>query len=188
MNPLFAAAREIGSFCEEKGWACCLIGGLAVLRWGEPRLTRDVDLTLLTGYGNEEPFISDLLGAFGSRLDSAAEFARQNRVLLLKATNGIPIDLALGALPFEERAVARSSRFEIGDAESLLTCSAEDLVVHKAFAGRDRDWLDIEGIVVRQAGKLNRDLVWEEIRPLLALKQETDAENRLSSLLAFGDA
>ena len=36
-------------------------GGLAVQRWGEPRLTRDADLTLLTGFGKEARFASALL-------------------------------------------------------------------------------------------------------------------------------
>ena len=30
------------------------MGGVALQRWGEPRLTQDVDLTLLTGFGDEE--------------------------------------------------------------------------------------------------------------------------------------
>jgi hypothetical protein len=33
---------------------------LAVQRWGEPRITLDVDLTVLAGYGGERPFIDAL--------------------------------------------------------------------------------------------------------------------------------
>lgn len=44
-----------------QAWRFCLIGGLALLRWGEPRETVDVDLTLLTGFDNELPFIQALL-------------------------------------------------------------------------------------------------------------------------------
>jgi hypothetical protein len=35
-----------------------------------------------------------------------------------------------------------------------------------AFAGRTKDWLDIEGIAVRQAGRLDERLIWTEIVPL----------------------
>jgi hypothetical protein len=38
-----------------------VIGGLAVQRWGDPRQTRDVDLTLLTGLGGEEAFVDPIL-------------------------------------------------------------------------------------------------------------------------------
>ena len=54
-----------------------------------------------------------------------------------------------------------------------MTCSAEDLIVLKAFAGRDRDWADIEGILMRRAGQLDEPLVFQELTPLLQLKGET---------------
>ena len=53
----------------------------------------------------------------------------------------------------------------------MTTCSAEDLVVFKAFASRDKDWLDIEGIVLRQAGKLDERLIWQELQPLVDLNR-----------------
>lgn len=59
MNGLFDAATEIQDFCRDRQWRFCLIGGMAVQRWGEPRQTRDVDLTLLTGFGGEAPFTRD---------------------------------------------------------------------------------------------------------------------------------
>ncbi|MGH3544555.1 MAG: hypothetical protein ACRDPW_01265, partial [Mycobacteriales bacterium] len=102
MNPIFGAAEELQEICIVEGWQFCFIGGLAVLRWGEPRLTRDVDVTILTGYGTEEPVVDTLLSRFSSRTEDAREFALRHRVLLLQASNQIPIDIALGALPFEE--------------------------------------------------------------------------------------
>jgi hypothetical protein len=43
------AAGEVQSFCQSQGRKFCFIGGVALQRWGEPRLTQDVDLTLLIG-------------------------------------------------------------------------------------------------------------------------------------------
>ncbi|HXJ37983.1 MAG TPA: hypothetical protein VNH18_01825 [Bryobacteraceae bacterium] len=54
---LFAAAREVQDFCDRHGWGSCFIGGIAVQRWSQARVTRDVDLTLLTGFGGEDPRI-----------------------------------------------------------------------------------------------------------------------------------
>ena len=42
MSALFDAARDLQKALESRGRRFCLIGGLAVLRWGEPRFTRDV--------------------------------------------------------------------------------------------------------------------------------------------------
>ena len=67
MNPIFAAALELQAFCREQGWRFCFIGALAVQRWGEPRLTNDVDLTLLTGFGGEERYVDALLERFAAR-------------------------------------------------------------------------------------------------------------------------
>ena len=51
MNALVAAAADIEHFCRGHKWRSCIIGGLAVQRWGDPRQTRDVDLTVVTGLG-----------------------------------------------------------------------------------------------------------------------------------------
>jgi hypothetical protein len=87
----------------------------------------------------------------------------RTRVVLLSSGSGIPIDVALGAMAFEERATDRATDFVVQKGHALTTCSAEDLVGFKAFAGREKDWLDIEGIVLRQAGRLDEQLIWGEL-------------------------
>ena len=47
MNPLFLAAQEVFGVLQEFKVPACLIGGMALQRWGEPRLTLDIDLTFL---------------------------------------------------------------------------------------------------------------------------------------------
>jgi hypothetical protein len=185
MNPIFAAALEVERACRASRFSFCFIGGLAVQRWGEPRMTADVDLTLITGFGREEPFVDALLSSFRGRLSDTRAFALQNRTLLLFASNGTPIDVSLGAMPFEERAVERSSAFDVGDGASVTTCSAEDLIVHKAFAAREKDWLDIRGIIVRRGAALDQRTVWTELLPLLDLKDDPTIEARLKTLLAL---
>jgi hypothetical protein len=182
VNPIFAGALEIQGVCERRAWRFCFIGAIAVQRWGEPRLTEDADLTVLTGFGAEQGFVDALLAEFAGRRPDARDFALRYRVLLLLASNGVPLDVSLGAMAFEEGAVARASRFAIGEGHSLLTCSAEDLIVFKAFAGRDKDWLDIEGIALRQAGRLREDAIWRELDPLLALKESPETAARLRSV------
>jgi hypothetical protein len=183
MNPLFVAAAEVQDLCRDRDWGFCFIGGLAVLRWGEPRLTRDIDLTVLAGFGAEEAVVDGLFDRFEARIDDARPFALRNRVALLRAANGVPVDVALGALDFEQRAVQRASLWDVKEAQ-LLTCSAEDLIVYKAFAGRDRDWLDVEGIVIRQGEALDSDLVRTELAPLAELKGNSDTMDRLQALFA----
>jgi hypothetical protein len=183
LNPIFAAAVEAQDLCRAKGWSYYFIGALAVQRWGEPRLTQDVDLTVVAGFGGEEVYVDAWLSRFSGRRVDAREFALRHRVVLVRSEAGVPIDVALGAVPFEERAAARASDFAIHAGVALRTCSAEDLVVLKAFAGRDKDWLDIDGIALRQAGRLDHALIWTELTPRLALTGTPEAAGRLRTLL-----
>jgi hypothetical protein len=50
---LWDAARAVQEFCDKHDWHSCFIGGIAVQRWSQARVTSDVDLTLLTGFGGE---------------------------------------------------------------------------------------------------------------------------------------
>lgn len=139
LNPVLEAARELQVFLESKEADFCFIGGLAIQRWGEPRFTNDTDASLLTRFVDDEKWIDLLLMRFQPRRPEAKEFARSRRVLLLRATNGVGIDISLAALEFEIRSVSRSSPWKLPDGSSITTCCAEDLIVHKAFASRDRD-------------------------------------------------
>ena len=96
MNALIQAAAELQAVCVLHDWRFCFIGGLAVQRWGEPRETVDVDLTLLAGFADESRFVSVLMDAFAARIEDAAQVAAVNRVLLLRAASGVGLDIALG--------------------------------------------------------------------------------------------
>lgn len=182
-NRLLEAAQEIQHFCRSRNWRFCFIGGVAVQRWGEARLTRDADLTVYTGIGDEVRYIDELLGAFKSRIDDAREFALGHRVLLLRASNGIPLDVTLGALPFENKAVSSASAEEIVAGVRLQLASAGALVVFKVFADRPQDWLDVEGIIVKSGRLIDWNEVRRDLAALLELKGDTTALRRLDELL-----
>lgn len=183
MSVLIDAAVKLQGFFEARGWEFCFIGGLAVMRWGEPRFTRDVDVTLLCPFGSEDEISAPLLDSgYRGRIPDAREFARRARVLLLDAPGRVPIDVALGALPFEQSAVARSSLFEFEPGCKLRTCSAEDLVVMKLFAFRSRDVLDAESIVIHQRGALDWRYIEENLRPLAEIKGQPEIVTALARL------
>ena len=182
MKGLFSVALEIQEFFEHAGDRFCFIGGVALQRWGQPRLTQDVDLTLLCAAGEEPAAIDRLLLRFAGRLPDARAFALRNRVLLLRADSGVAIDVSLGAIPFEQRCVDRASEFDFGAGFRLLTCSAEDLIVMKAFASRPQDWIDIESVVVRQRRTLDWKRIFDELEPLVALRETPEVLERLRQL------
>jgi hypothetical protein len=183
MNALLRAAQDVCDFMSQESWTCCVIGGLAVLRWGEPRTTQDADISLLTGFGDEERFARALLQRFESRIDGALDFALRNRVLLIRASNGRDVDVSFGALPFEEAMMRRATPFEFAPDVVLPTCSAEDLFVMKAFAARTRDWVDAEGIAARQADWLDQDYIVKHLSELCELKETPEIVTRAKQIL-----
>ena len=92
--------------------------------------------------------------------------------------------MTLGALPFEDKAVASAQTEEIATGVRLTLASPGALVFYKAFADRPQDWLNIEGIAVK-SGRL---IDWQEVRSdltaLLELKGDTSTLTRLDELLA----
>jgi hypothetical protein len=179
MTELYTTALEVQRLCEGQRWPFCIIGGVAVQRWGEPRFTKDVDLTLFTGFGPEERFLEFWLQNFQLRPPCTPTAALTNRVLFLTSLRGVPIDIAFGATDFEHRSIKRSSLWPMPEGGELRTCCAEDLLVHKCFANRENDWVDVDGILARQWEKLNLRLVRKELRPLADLKEAPEIIARL---------
>jgi hypothetical protein len=182
MKTLLIAGAAVQRVLEKRQWRFCFIGGIANYRWGTPRLTNDLDLTLLTGFGAEGAYVAELLQEFESRVPDAADFAAANRVLLLRTPDGFGIDVALGAMPFEERTILRSSAFDFLPGAELRTCSAEDLIVHKAFAARPQDWVDVEGVILKQRGVLGWRQIRAELSDLAALKEAPELMDELDRI------
>jgi hypothetical protein len=182
VDDVFQAAADVQTLCQSQGWQFCFIGGLALQRWGYPRETVDVDISLFTGFGEVDIYNEILLEHFEPRISDAAAFAKDRRVLLLRSSKGVGVDVSLAALPYEALVIQRSSYFDYPSGIPLLTCSAEDLIVLKAFAGRGQDWVDVERIIVRQTGKLDWDYIHEQLRPLAELKGSPGIMEQLEAL------
>ena len=167
MNPLQAAVK-VARWLEGLGIRYFIIGGIALQYWGETRLTRDVDVTVLVKPEQLEVFLQEALKQFHPRIPDAVGFARQHRVLLLETENGVPIDISLGTFGYEEEAWKHSKEVEFAGIGRLRLISPEDLIIHKCVAGRARDVEDVEAILIRQ--KLQVDQ--ERIRSWLKAFQE----------------
>jgi nucleotidyltransferase AbiEii toxin of type IV toxin-antitoxin system len=181
VNEVIQAAAELQTVCQSHDWQFCFIGGLALQRWSEPRETVDVDLSVFAGFGDEQQFSDVLLKHFTARISDAATFARERRVLLLRSSKGVGLDVAFAALPYEALIIERSSYFDYPPGIRLRTCSAEDLIVLKAFAGRGQDWVDVERIIVRQTGKLDWNYIREQLQPLAELKEAPEILDQLEA-------
>jgi len=148
-------------------------------------VTDDVDLTLITGFGTEEPFIDAMLGLnwLEPRRPDAREFAHLRRVLLLQTRSGVGVDIAMAAFPFEVSATKRARDIELLPGIALRLCTPEDLIVFKTFAARPQDWRDVEMTIVRQGdAALDWRYIREQLAPLLELKEQPELLDQLEAL------
>jgi predicted nucleotidyltransferase len=127
-----------------------IIGGQAVLRYGEPRLTKDIDITL--GVGIEKlPVIKDTVMALGLTIEPADidTFVEDTMVLPASDSNsGIRVDFIFSFSPFERAAIERALEVNY-DGIPVRFASLEDLVIHKMVAGRPRDIEDVRSILLK---------------------------------------
>jgi len=130
-----------------------VIGGQAVLHYGEPRLTKDIDITL--GVGVEKlPIIKDVTKALGLRIDAEEVDSFVMETMVLPASEmktGLRVDFVFSYSPFERAAIERAKEVKY-DEISVRFASLEDLVIHKIVAGRARDIDDIKAILLKNPG------------------------------------
>jgi hypothetical protein len=47
----------------------------------------------------------------------------------------------------------------------------------KSFAARERDWIDVEGVLIRQAGQLDWSYIDHYLRPLAEIKDRRSSQS-----------
>ncbi len=156
MNPRFEAAWEIHQFLYKHNIPYAVIGGVAVQKWGDQRFTQDVDISIGTSLEEgSQKLVKLITEHFPSRVKNPLEFAKETRMILVGASNGVDVDIALATFGYEGQVFERAVEYELESGKTIQLCSAEDLIIHKAIAGRPQDVSDIQGIVYRQGEKLD---------------------------------
>ncbi len=129
-----------------------ILGGQAVLLYGEPRATKDIDVTLGLTI-DALPRLLALVAQCGWQVltEDPQDFVGQTFVLPVQdGSTGIRIDFIFSFTPFEQETLDRAHAVQVGGI-MVKYVSPEDLVIHKVFAGRARDLEDVRGILLRQS-------------------------------------
>ncbi len=130
-----------------------VIGGQAVLLYGEPRMTKDIDITL----GLQSSKLDELLEVtkelgIAALPDKPDQFVARTGVLpSVHQPSGIRIDFIFSSSAYESHALKRANRVKIDDTE-VCFASVEDLVIHKMIAGRPRDIEDVMALLLKNTG------------------------------------
>ncbi len=161
-----------------------IIGGIAVIALGVPRATVDIDATLSASAVNLDRLL-EIGRRFGlsPRIDDALAFARAQQVVLLRHdASGIPIDISLASLPFEEEAIRSGVNRDFAGVR-IRVARPEDLVIYKLVAFRPRDIDDAEALLIAYGADVDVARVREVVRQFADVLEDHERPVTLERLL-----
>jgi predicted nucleotidyltransferase len=178
-----AAAELLAALCrvmEERHARWYVFGAQAVVAYGRPRLTADVDVTVeLVGTGARDLIAELALQGFDLRFPLSDEHLAGTRLLpMVHRPTAMPLDLVIAAPGLDEEFLARARPVDVGGVLVPMV-SVEDLIAMKVLAGRRKDIEDVRGLLVEQQGRL--DLA--QVRDVLSSLEAAIGERRLLSRL-----
>ena len=126
-----------------------VIGGQAVLLYGEPRLTKDIDITLGVDLDNL-PKVIDMVKSIDLQpMVDAETFTRETMVFPCEdSTTTIRVDFIFSFSPYEQQAMGRVRKVKMEDT-AVHFASVEDVIIHKIIAGRPRDLEDVRSVLLK---------------------------------------
>lgn len=163
-----------------------VIGGLAVIALGEPRLTGDVDLVVFVSEADAERLIR-MAGRSGFDVDPELERQRLRETGTLRFRRPpFQLDLIRASMAFEEAAYERSSRRRLFGTLVRFP-SPEDLILFKVLAARDKDILDAVGVARRHRERLDVRYLGMTMTEICELAEDLAPWRRLEAALAKAD-
>jgi len=175
MSDLDEALGSFASWLDRHHIPYMVIGGFAVTIWGEPRVTRDLDITISVPAEELSNTVELIQSEFTALVNDAIKFVTETRVLPI-LTDTVPVDLIFAALPYEDEAIARAKRIQLRHG-AVRICSPEDLILHKIVSPRNRDREDIEGIFRYRHSELDYQYLDPRVEELAdALSDRTMSE------------
>ena len=175
------ALHALAETLEAQGVAWYLFGAQAVVVYGRPRATADIDVTVDFELDRWHELAERLAErGFFPRMDDPGPLVRRTRVLpLVFETTGVPVDLVLaGPVGLEQRFLSRPRTVDLAGVPVRII-APEDLLVSKILAGRPKDLEDVRGILAERGDRL--DL--RQVRDLLvALEAALDRADLVAEL------
>lgn len=145
-----------------------VFGAQAVLLWGRPRFTADVDVTVRLDPEVPAQFVVAMAGAgFTLRVPADSGFVESTRVLpFVYAPTGWPLDVVLAGPGLEELFLDRAVDVDLGHGVHVPVICPEDLIVTKILAGRSKDIDDVRGVLLERLATLDLESIRETLRLL----------------------
>jgi predicted nucleotidyltransferase len=161
-----------------------IIGGQAVLLYGRPRLTRDIDITLGVDTDKFES-IEGVCKKLKLRIlvENPKDFARDTKVLPAEDPDSkVRIDFIFSFTPYEEQAIKNAKQVLIDD-YPVKFASCEDIIIHKMVAGRAIDEEDVKSILAKNKNAIDFEYVNKWLSEFGKIAEHEGISERFNSLL-----
>jgi hypothetical protein len=175
LSPFAAALADLSGALAALRVDWYLFGAQAALIHGAARVTADVDVTVRLGKVTPGRLATALKQyGFTLRVDDPS-FVRTTRVLpVLHRRTSVPVDLVLAGPGLEDVFLERAVVHDLGGV-AVPVARAEDLIVMKILAGRDKDLNDVAAILDARGAELDVN----EVRSMLAMVEEALGQSDL---------
>lgn len=164
---LVRALADVAKVVAAHQGRAAVIGGIAVIARGVPRLTRDIDIAV-AGNDITSSVLAGELERVGiqPRIAEAIAFADENQVLLMKhVESGVEIDVSRAWLPFEIEAL-EAAREETLAGVRIAIAQPEDLIIFKAVAWRPVDQQDVERLLTLHGERIDLERIRRHVKEL----------------------
>jgi Nucleotidyltransferase of unknown function (DUF6036) len=160
-------------------------GALALAYYAEPRATVDVDVNVFVAPEAVDR-VTDVLGVLGIRASAADRrlVLRDGQVRLHWGVT--PVDVFFACDAFHFRAAQRIRPVPFG-ADTILVLAPEDLLVCKVVFNRRKDWIDIEQVLLLNAGTLDLDDVRHWVGAIVGADDDRTARFERAVREVLGD-
>ncbi len=155
LSPFAAALADLKEALAALRVDWYVFGAQAALIHGAARVTADIDVTLRLGKVTPARLASALKRqGFQLRVADPA-FVRTTRVLpVVHVRTSVPADLVIAGPGLEDAFLERATVHDLGGVR-VPVARAEDVIVMKVLAGRDKDLDDVASILAARAAVLD---------------------------------
>lgn len=176
--------KRIAEKLDEDKIPYMIIGGQAVLLYGRPRLTRDIDITL--GIDTDDfTRLADVCGRLRLHIlpEEPSTFVRQTRVLPAEEPESrIRVDFIFSFSEYERQAINRATPVTM-DNYPVRFASCEDVIIYKMVAGRAIDIEDVRHLLAKNRDRLDYDYLKRWLSEFSALPEYEQTMESFERLL-----
>lgn len=176
--------KRVAQRLDEDNIPYMIIGGQAVLIYGRPRLTRDIDITL--GIDTDKfGAIEGICNRLGLEIlpENPEDFAKETKVLPAQEPNSkIRVDFIFSFTQYEAQALEKVKEVPM-DGYPVKFASCEDVIIHKMVAGRAVDEEDIKNMLIKNKDSLDIEYINRWLSEFAKTAEHKEVSERFNSLL-----